>query len=75
MGDVFRADLSTLLADRLRVLGPDHPHTLITRHDLAYWHGETGDAPGAVTAFEAALLTADERAAAIDTVRKAAALS
>jgi hypothetical protein len=26
-----------LLTDCLRVLGPDHPHTLITRHNLAYW--------------------------------------
>jgi hypothetical protein len=26
-----------LLADVLRVLGPDHPHTLTTRSDLANW--------------------------------------
>jgi hypothetical protein len=24
-----------VLADRLRVLGPDHPSTLITRHEVA----------------------------------------
>ncbi|MGK5559421.1 tetratricopeptide repeat protein, partial [Actinomadura kijaniata] len=44
-----------LLADRLRVLGPDHPDTLTTRHNLAYWRGEAGDAAGAVTAFEGLL--------------------
>jgi hypothetical protein len=26
-----------LLTDQLRVLGPDHPHTLTTRNNLAYW--------------------------------------
>ncbi|AEV85674.1 Nephrocystin-3 [Actinoplanes sp. SE50] len=41
-----------LLADRLRVLGPDHPDTLITRHGLAWWRGEAGDPAGAVTAYE-----------------------
>jgi hypothetical protein len=38
-------------------LGADHPDTLTTRHELAYWQGETGDAAGAATAFE--LLLAD----------------
>ncbi|WP_201788865.1 FxSxx-COOH system tetratricopeptide repeat protein [Amycolatopsis orientalis] len=33
-------------------LGPDHPDTLITRHEIAYWRGEAGDAAGAVTALE-----------------------
>ncbi|MEV4926571.1 tetratricopeptide repeat protein [Streptomyces roseoverticillatus] len=42
--------------DRLRAtahdhLGPDHPHTLIARNDLARWRGEAGDVAGAVTAF------------------------
>jgi hypothetical protein len=26
-----------LLDDRLRVLGPDHPATLATRNNLAFW--------------------------------------
>jgi hypothetical protein len=33
------AQLRDLLADRLRVLGPDHPHTLTTRDQLTYWAG------------------------------------
>jgi hypothetical protein len=33
-------------------LGPDHPHTLAARSDLARWRGEAGDAAGAVTAYE-----------------------
>ncbi|MFF9089879.1 tetratricopeptide repeat protein [Streptomyces sp. NPDC014991] len=32
-------------------LGPDHLATLITRHNLAYWRGEAGDAAGAAAAF------------------------
>ncbi|UWE12241.1 tetratricopeptide repeat protein [Actinacidiphila bryophytorum] len=39
-------------------LGPDHPHTLATRHNLAHWRGEAGDATAAVTAL--AELLADE---------------
>ncbi len=38
-------------------LGPDHPGTLLARHELARWRGEGGDAAGAVAAFE--LLLAD----------------
>ena len=34
-----------------RVLGDDHPDTLTTRGNLAFWRGETGDA-GAAEAFE-----------------------
>jgi hypothetical protein len=41
-----------LLADRLRVLGPDHPDTLATRGDVAHWRGHAGDPAGAVIAFE-----------------------
>jgi len=33
-------------------LGPDHPDTLATRHNLARWRGQAGDAAGAATAFE-----------------------
>ena len=34
-----------LLPDQERVLGPDHPDTLLTRCDIAHWTGEAGDAP------------------------------
>jgi hypothetical protein len=34
------------------LLGPDHPHTLTTRHNLARWRGEAGDPAGAATACE-----------------------
>jgi len=34
------------------VLGPDHPDTLATRHNLAQWQGKAGDEAGAATAFE-----------------------
>ncbi|WP_316763139.1 FxSxx-COOH system tetratricopeptide repeat protein [Streptomyces herbicida] len=47
----------TTTADRH--LGPDHPDTLITRHDLAHWQGRAGDAAGAMAAF--AELLADRR--------------
>jgi hypothetical protein len=40
-----------LLDDYVRVLGPDHPHTLAARHNLARSQGEAGDVAGAVTAF------------------------
>ncbi|NKY97046.1 tetratricopeptide repeat protein [Nocardiopsis alborubida] len=33
-------------------LGPDHPHTFTTRHNLAYLRGESGDLIGAAQAFE-----------------------
>ncbi|MFD5309968.1 tetratricopeptide repeat protein [Streptomyces ardesiacus] len=33
------------------MLGPDHPATLSTRHDLAYWQGMAGDVAGAAAAF------------------------
>ncbi|RKN40938.1 tetratricopeptide repeat protein [Streptomyces hoynatensis] len=33
-------------------LGPDHPHTLITRSNLARWRGEAGDVAGAAAALE-----------------------
>ncbi len=32
-----------LLNDQVRVLGPDHPDTLTTRHDLAFWQKELRD--------------------------------
>jgi hypothetical protein len=39
----------------MRVLGPDHPHTLATRHNLATWQGEAGDPAGATHALDALL--------------------
>ncbi|PPK69795.1 tetratricopeptide repeat protein [Actinokineospora auranticolor] len=35
-----------------RHLGPDHPDTLITRHDLAYWHIQAGDAGRALAELD-----------------------
>ncbi|MEU6557861.1 tetratricopeptide repeat protein [Streptomyces sp. NPDC046915] len=40
-----------MLADRVRVLGVDHPDALATRHNLAYWRGQAGDAASAAAAF------------------------
>ena len=37
-----------LLLDQERVLGRDHPNTLATRHNIASWTGEMGDARGAL---------------------------
>ncbi len=45
---------------RERVLGPEHPDTLITRGNLARWTGQAGDAAGARDQF-AALLPVRER--------------
>ena len=36
------AQFRDLLADELRVLGPDHPETLIARGNFAYWVSEAG---------------------------------
>ena len=52
---MVRAAFTELLTDSRRVLGPDHPATLIARHNLAYWTGQAGDPAGAVAAFEALL--------------------
>ncbi|HEY5151266.1 MAG TPA: tetratricopeptide repeat protein, partial [Mycobacterium sp.] len=46
------AAFGDLLADRLRVLGPDHPDTLSTRSNLASWRGEAGDPAGAAAAIQ-----------------------
>ena len=47
--------LEALLADRLRVLGPDHPDTLSTRAHLAAQVAGAGRVGEAITAFEALL--------------------
>jgi Tetratricopeptide repeat len=49
-------DFEQLLADQVRVLGPDHPNTLTTRHDLAYSRRDAGDHDSALSAAEAAPL-------------------
>ena len=51
---------ATLLPIRERVLGPEHPGTMATRSNLAYWTGEAGDAAGARDQL-AALLPIRER--------------
>jgi hypothetical protein len=43
---------SHLAADTARLLGPEHPRTLLARGNAARWRGQAGDAAGAVTAFE-----------------------
>ncbi|WP_344174721.1 tetratricopeptide repeat protein, partial [Pilimelia columellifera] len=50
--DGAAAAMEQLLADQVRVLGADHPHTLTTRHSLARWRGEAGDHGGAAAAME-----------------------
>ena len=62
LGEAGRVDdaiagFETLLADQLRVLGPDHPDTLSTRNNLAGWFGEAGRVDDAIVAFE--MLRAD----------------
>ncbi|WP_253771258.1 hypothetical protein [Goodfellowiella coeruleoviolacea] len=39
------AELERLLADRLRLLGPDHPHVRSTRAGLARWRRRAGAQP------------------------------
>jgi hypothetical protein len=47
-----RTYFQQLIAHATQALGPDHPDTLTTRHEAAYWRGEAGDLAGAATAFE-----------------------
>jgi hypothetical protein len=42
-----RDQYATLLLIEERVLGAEHPDTLIDRSNLAHWTGEAGDAAGA----------------------------
>lgn len=53
--DYYR-DLHTI-ADRL--LGPDHPHSLIVRANIARWLGQAGNPAGAAAAFERLLPDVD----------------
>ncbi|MEV8441857.1 tetratricopeptide repeat protein [Actinosynnema sp. NPDC051121] len=59
--------LRRVLDDQLRLLGPDHPDTLITRGRLARRQGEAGDHEQAVKAFEE-LLTDHIRVHGVDHV-------
>jgi Tetratricopeptide repeat len=50
-----RDQYAALLPVREQTLGPEHPDTLDTRSDLAYWTGEAGDPAGARDQFAALL--------------------
>jgi hypothetical protein len=41
------AEFRSVLVAKARVLGPDHPSTLITRHGIAWMRREQGDRSGA----------------------------
>ena len=55
-----RLSCTALLPDRERVLGHNHPDTLTTRHNIADWTGEVGDARGHCNS-SSALLPDQER--------------
>ena len=40
-----RDQLAALLSVRERVSGPEHPHTLTARHELARWAGRADGGP------------------------------
>jgi len=53
-------DLSAaLLSVREQVSGPDHPDTLIARHELARWTEQAGDAVGAWRLYAGLLLVVE----------------
>jgi hypothetical protein len=56
---------ASLLPVLERILGPEHPDTLVTRHELARWTGEAGDAAAARDMF-AVLLPVRERVSGPD---------
>jgi hypothetical protein len=47
--------LQAVLADRQRVLGPDHPDTLASRNDLAAGYGAAGQPDEAIALYQVAL--------------------
>ncbi|RNE88261.1 tetratricopeptide repeat protein, partial [Marichromatium sp. AB32] len=53
--EVALAAAEALLADQTRILGPDHPHTLATRNNIAYLQAESGAIEAALAAAEALL--------------------
>lgn len=56
--------LTNLVDDHCRLLGPDHPNTLTTRHELAYWRVAAGDARGGVEELGALVAQPDSQVAA-----------
>ncbi|MBM7770156.1 hypothetical protein JOD54_000360 [Actinokineospora baliensis] len=58
-------DRCALLEDQIRVLGPDHRHTLNTRYNIAYCQAKTGDVAGGIATLEA-LLDSQTRALGAD---------
>ncbi|MFF2085724.1 tetratricopeptide repeat protein [Nocardia sp. NPDC058176] len=40
-----------LLPELLAVIGAHHPDTLLARHRISYWRGESGEVSGALTGF------------------------
>ncbi|MGW5741282.1 tetratricopeptide repeat protein [Amycolatopsis sp. NPDC003861] len=47
------ADYFRLLSEAsAKAVGVDHVDTLVSRHEFAYWHGQSGDPEGAITALE-----------------------
>lgn len=52
--------LEALLADRTRVLGPDHPDTLWTRHGIAQLQGDIGAHDQALASFESLIQDATD---------------
>ena len=56
--DEAASRLEALLADRLRILGPDHPHTLAGRNHLAGRLGEIGRVDEAISQYQ--ILLADQ---------------
>jgi len=60
-----RGQFAALLPIRERILGPDHPHTLAGRGNLARWTGSAGDSAAARDQY-AALLPIRERVLGTD---------
>ncbi|MEU4834098.1 NB-ARC domain-containing protein, partial [Streptosporangium sp. NPDC023615] len=57
LGDTGQVHAAVIEYTRLHttathLLGPDHPDTLNSRSNLAYWRGQVGDPAGAAAAFE-----------------------
>jgi tetratricopeptide (TPR) repeat protein len=46
------AILQPLLAERERILGPEHPDTMTTRNNLAYAYQNAGRVPEAIAIYE-----------------------
>jgi hypothetical protein len=53
-GDVIGASdgFTELLADRIRVLGTDHPHALNAHGEITRWRGESSDVAAAVAILQ-----------------------